>query len=246
MTNKLLILGYGFVGSNLKGFLEKQGYEVYFSTRNLKKFNHTQDRLIEFNLEEEKTYHNIPSNTQIIWTFPAQPLDKVKKFYEIIESKKSVIRIVLSTTSVYAEKTGVITENSPLDFSSERLKGELFLFEKNSIILHLAGIWGGSKSPFDWLNKNLIKNSNKTVNLIHVDDIVNIIYYLLKLNISKERFNLSDGFLYWWKDLWSYGVSKNLVNVSLPTEGKIEQRYISNDKIKAILSEKYIFKKAYD
>ncbi|MEK7433413.1 MAG: hypothetical protein AABZ74_09800 [Cyanobacteriota bacterium] len=245
---KILLLGYGFVAYHLKKKLEKYNYSIFVSTRNPKENNYIKetDNSIIFDLNDESTYNNIPDNCIIICFFSLNNLEKTKKLYDVVKNKNSIIKIILSTTSLYKDKTGFITENSELDLTLDRTLSELYLNEKQSNILHLSGIWGEEKNPFNWLNKGLIKNCYKTVNLIHIKDIVNVLLLLLESNMSSERFNLSDGKKYLWKDIWSYGITKSFVNVSCPEKGFNEEKFISNDKIKKLLGQDYIFKNLYE
>ncbi len=241
MKKNIVILGCGFVGKYLIPILERnENYQVFATSRDPEKNLTNFKNKIKFDLLDKNTYANIPVNSSIIMNFPAEPLDKIKEFYEYIKDS-SKIKICLGTTSGYLEKSGIITEQSPLKLDNRRIQGENFLMENGSIILQLSGIYGGLRHPFNWLNKGLIKNSNKTVNLIHVNDICNIISFLLDSDLHSQRINLSDGQEHWWKDIWDLGISRKEVIAECPESLEIDNRFVSNQKLVDIIGQDYDF-----
>ena len=105
-------------------------------------------------------------------------------------------------------------------------------------MLVLAGIWGEERNPQNWFTKGLIKNANKYLNLIHVNDII----YITKLCIDRllsgdqslirERINLSDGKPYFDADL------AKLYNSQVPflDEADLASKKLNNSKLLNILS----------
>ncbi len=233
---RVVLLGCGFVGIHLLKELEKQNFQVFPTSRDPDKnqFLKSHPNKIRFDINEPLTYQNIPDNCEIIWLFPAKPLAKVIEFYNFIAAK-SKIRIVLGTTSSYLAKSGIIDESSELDLTKARVQGENFLLSKGAVILALSGIYNKERHPFSWLNKGLIKNSNKSVNLIHINDISKIILEIMASELSQERFNVSDGVKYWWKDIWKTGNEKGYVFAGCPPESEAEDRLISNNKLRILL-----------
>lgn len=238
---KLIILGCGFVGKHLSDFL-KEDFEIYTTSRNPQNNLNNLPNPILFNLNDKETYTNLPKNSLIIWNFPAEPLENVKEFYDFTQQNNIDIKIIYGSTSAYKNKEGSINEETQTDESINRVRGENYLLNKGVNILQLSGIYGDSRSPFNWLNKGLIKNSNKTVNLIHVEDICKITKEILKLDLKSERINITDGINYLWKDLWVLGVKENIVNSDCPPFLEPEHRHILNDKILKLLPN-YRFKK---
>ena len=231
---KLVILGCGFVGKYLIEEL-KNDYEVFATSRNPQVNLNNFENSITFDLNNSDTYKNLPENSMIIWNFPAEPLEKVQDFYQYCLAHLITIKIIYGSTSAYIKKQGNINENDLTDESIQRVKGENFLLNNGVNILQLSGIYGESKSPFNWLNKGLIKNSNKNVNLIHVKDIVKITKNILSLDLKSQRINVTDGHNYLWKDLWKSGQDRNVVNVDCPPFLEANHRYIENNKLLNII-----------
>lgn len=227
---KIIILGCGFVGKYLVNYL-KNDYDIYTTSRNPELKLSKLPNPILFDLNNHQTYNNIAKNSIIIWNFPAEPIEKVKDFYNFCLENNISIKVIYGSTSAYINKEGFVDENCNTDDNIKRVQGENFLLEKGSNILQLSGIYGESRHPFNWLNKGLIKNSNKTVNLIHVEDICNITKKILDLNLKSERINISDGVNYLWKDLWEIGLRNGIVNVECPPFLEPEYKHIINDKL---------------
>ena len=238
---KIVILGCGFVGKHLINHL-KDYYDIYTTSRNpIVNLNNLPNPIL-FNLNDSKTYKNIPDSSIVIWNFPAEPIEKVKEFYNFTLENGISIKIIYGSTSAYLDKEGYISESNLTNENIERVKSENFLLSKGINILQLSGIYGELRHPFNWLNKGLIKNSNKTVNLIHVEDICKITKKVLDLDLKSERINLSDGINYLWKDVWSLGFKNGLVNVECPPFLDPEHRHILNNKLLKLFDNYSFFK----
>lgn len=231
-SKKIVLLGCGFTGKYLIDRFSGEPVEILCTNRN-------KPGSIRFDLNDESTWKNIPDNAEIIWLFPAESIEKVKEF-----SKNRTIRIVLGTTSSYKEKSGVIDENSELDFTLPRVEGEEFLRSKGAVVLRCSGIYRYDRNPFSWLKKGLIKNGNKTVNLIHVDDLAEIIFQLIDSEFKGEVFAVSDGEKYWWKEIVASGKKRNFLDSDfvLP-EKEVEEKFVGNGKLKKFLGEEFEFQK---
>ena len=228
----ILILGKGYVG---KALCE----ELPGSIGTRRKV--TTPQTPSFDLENEVTWKNLPNAETIIWTFPACPVEKVEKFYEQkLQSCKNLI--VLASTSRYIVKRQKqrIDEDSDIDTTLIRVKGEEFLKSKGATILALAGIYGPNRDPYSWLMKGLIRNPKKMLNLIHLDDIIEIIKVLIKTPQPGDCYNLADGNPKSWQEI---GEEADF-HFRMPGERELS-KIISNEKVKAILPENYKFRDLY-
>lgn len=242
---QIIVAGLGFTASKLIPFLMSKGYEVVSTSRNPEKNPHKDlgIKIIHFDFQDPNTYKNLPSNHDMIITFAMSDFDSTIKLSNYCKTDDVRIKVILGTTSSFKCESGVITESSEKNLESLRVKCENYLKEQGAVLLNLSGIYGYEKNPFNWLNKGLIKNSNKTVNLIHVDDIIQVVEKVVSLDLSKDEFNLSDGIAYLWKDLWTLGTQKNIVNVDCPPFLNAEGKSISNKKLLSFLGQDYKFNK---
>lgn len=229
-----LILGCGYVGSALAAKIPYSEF-THSTQRKTKAAGGTY-----FSLEDRSSWPNLPPAGDIIWTFPAAPLDGVREFHQTaLQNCKRLI--VFGSTSCYLtrEDNETVTEESPLDLSKERVKGEEYLRQKGATLLVLSGIHGPGREPVDWLRKGRIRSLQKRVNLIHRDDIVDISCYLLKEDRlpAGERINLSDGQSRRWSEIAEhYSIPVNDNNT--PTTSKI----VINAKLRHILPDDFQFR----
>jgi len=242
---KLVLLGYGFTGEAILPAFLKAGFQVTVTSRNPEKLPDLPESVqkIKFDLLNKATWTNLPDQSELIWLFPAEPIEAVNSFLQFAGQHHIPCRIVLGTTSSFLAQTGQIDEKSELDFSRSRVQGEKLLFDNGAVWLQCSGLWGGDRQPVNWLNKGLIKNGNKTLNLIHRDDIAEIAVQVLKKELRSDMFCLSDGKPYLWKNLLEEFKKSGQTSVDSLPDGPEENRQISNAKIAGLMGEDFRFRK---
>lgn len=108
--------------------------------------------------------------------------------------------IVVSTTSVYGEAQGEVTESQPptpvtpsaiANLAIEELGLELF--GENACVIRLSGLVGRDRHPVKFLaGKTGLGNGDAPVNLVHQDDAVQAIIRIIELGqYGGQRFHLS-------------------------------------------------------
>lgn len=241
----IVLLGYGFTGEAILPVLMKAGYKVSVTSRNPEKLTDLPESVqkIKFDLLKNETWENIPGQSELIWLFPAEPFVAVKSFLDFADQHQLSCRLVLGTTSSFLLHSGQIDETSPLDYTRPRVQGENLLYESGAVWLQCSGLWGGDRQPVNWLNKGFIKNGNKTLNLIHRDDIAEIAVQILKKDIRNNMFCLSDGNPYLWKNLLEAFKKSGQTSVDSLPDGPEENRQISNTKIAGLMGEEFKFRK---
>lgn len=229
-----VLLGSGFTGQFLAERFSAESIHFIQTSR-------TKNGFVRFDLNDESTWKNIPIEADIVWLFPAEPIQKVKEF-----SSNRNVKIVLGTTSSYKEKSGIIDENSELDLSAARVEGEEYLRSIGTTVLRCSGIYGNERHPYNWLKNGLIKNGNKSVNLIHATDLSEIIFRILKSPIQGEVFTISDGEKYVWNEIVENGKKSSLLNqdFTLP-QGESGEKFVNNEKLKLFMGGEYEFKKLF-
>jgi nucleoside-diphosphate-sugar epimerase len=226
---KTIILGKGYVGKVLAEHLP----EAYCTRR-----KKTHPGILAFDLEVKSTWNAIPKDLDnVIWTFPATPIEMVKEFYEAkLFNCKNII--VLGSTSRYIVKRekSLVDETNPFDSTILRVQGEEFLREQGATLLVLAGIYGPDREPVSWLYKGLIRNPRKLLNLIHVDDIVTIVKHFISSPENGEVFNLSDGVARSWDEIGE----RAGFHFRMPGEREVN-KIIKNEKILSRLPDNFKF-----
>ncbi len=201
-TLPLVILGSGYTGRVLHRTGTSQGWTVHATSRN--PLNNLagipSEQRMKFDLEQTSTWLNIPVGADLIWCFPATPLEQVQAFARTLDAPPRRI-VVLGSTSAY-DGSGQsneypppwIDESAPIDLTKPRVQGEEFLRKEcGAIVLRVAGIYGPGRNPLNWIRQGRVGPSRKYVNLIHVEDLAAICLLALDKGKPGQAYNVSDG-----------------------------------------------------
>lgn len=208
VPSRVLILGAGYTGTWLYAAAKMRGARVWATSRhpedNLPHID-AADRLC-FNLASPQTWSALPSDCDLLWCFPAQPVELVREF---IEARTDAIRrlLVLGSTSAYADSNPSrifpppwLDESASLDHTRPRVQGEEYLRTVHgAIVLRVAGIYGPGRNPLDWIRQHRVVPSRRYVNLVHVEDLAAICLELCKRSPPAEVYNISDGIPRTWR-----------------------------------------------
>jgi nucleoside-diphosphate-sugar epimerase len=208
IRSRLLILGTGYSGRRLYAAAKTSGARVWATSRNPERnLPHipADDRII-FDLTRPETWAGLPSDCDIIWCFPAQPIELVREF---AESRQCTTRrlLILGSTSAYVDSDPShtypppwVNESAPIDMTKPRVEGEEYLRRRwGAVILRVAGIYGPDRNPLDWIRQHRVASSPRYVNLIHVEDLAAICLELCRRSPPGEVYNVSDGLPRTWQ-----------------------------------------------
>jgi len=205
----LVILGSGYTARFLWSLVADRSLTVFATSRtpeqNLGYL--PANRRLRFDLFQPDTWRNIPRDADLLWCFPATPIELVRQFIATLTGSPCRI-VVLGSTSAYdlgdsqAYPPPWIDETAPIDLTKPRVQGEEFLRqEQGAIVLRVAGIYGPGRNPLDWIRTGRVKPSRKYVNLIHVEDLAAICLAALERGTPGEAYNVSDGTPHTWEDI---------------------------------------------
>jgi nucleoside-diphosphate-sugar epimerase len=197
---------------------------------------------MRFDLEQPSTWLNIPAGANLIWCFPATPLEQVQAFARTLDAPPRRI-VVLGSTSAYdapSQSTEYpppwIDESAPVNLTKPRVQGEEFLRTNcGAIILRVAGIYGPSRNPIDWIRTGRVSPSRKYVNLIHVEDLATICLAALEHGKPGEAYNVSDGQPHTWNEICLTAQQRWGVATAAVKEDHSPGKRISNAKLRAEL-----------
>ncbi len=201
---------------------------------------------------------NIPPNrrsNKVAKNYPK----KIKSIVDILESSESTIEKVVfaSSTSVYPRKSGYFTEDNSGTGNTSRPSGEAVLAAESilqesehfkTIILRFGGLYGYERHPVKYLaGKSNISSPLEPVNLIHQDDCIRIIKYILKSEVENGIFNaVSDGHpprkMLYESAAKHYG----LPAPKFDNESESVDRVISNEKLKKDLDFSFTYPNPLD
>jgi nucleoside-diphosphate-sugar epimerase len=238
----LIVLGSGYTGRVLHKTGTSQGKTVHATSRN--PLNNLagipSEQRLQFDLEQPSTWQNIPADADIIWCFPATPLEQVQVFARTLDTTARRI-VILGSTSAYEESDHSteypppwIDESAPIDLIKPRVQGEEYLREQHgAIVLRVAGIYGPGRNPLDWIRHGRVSPSRKYVNLIHVEDLAAICLAAIEKGKPGEAYNVSDGQPYIWNEIYITAQQRWGMTTAAPQEDRTSGKRISNAKLRA-------------
>jgi hypothetical protein len=248
-TSPLIVLGSGYTGRVLLRMGTSQGRTVHATSRN--PLNNLADipseQRLRFDLEQPSTWLNIPAQADLIWCFPATPLEQVQAFAHTLDAPPRRI-VILGSTSAYAAPDhsaeyppSWIDESAQIDLTKSRVQGEEYLREQHgAIVLRVAGIYGPGRNPIDWVRTGRVTPSRKYVNLIHVEDLASICLTALEHGKPGEAYNVSDGTPYLWSEICATVQQRWGVAATAAKEDRASGKRISTAKLRTELG--YTFK----
>ncbi|MBI3807074.1 MAG: hypothetical protein HY281_06115 [Nitrospirae bacterium] len=238
----LVVLGSGYTGRVLHKTEASQGRTVHATSRNPPHnlASIPSEQQLKFDLEDPSTWQNIPADADLIWCFPATPLEQVRAFARTLDAPSRRI-VVLGSTSAYdapshstAYPPPWIDESAPINLTKQRVQGEEFLRTNcGAIVLRVAGIYGLGRNPIDWIRTGRVGPLHKYVNLIHVEDLAAICLAALEHGTPGETYNVSDGTPYLWSEICATAQQRWGVVATAVKEDRLSGKRISNAKLRA-------------
>ncbi len=248
MTRPLIVLGSGYTGLRLHRMGTSQERTVHATSRhplaNLAGIPSEQRMM--FDLEHPSTWSNIPAGADLIWCFPATPLEQVQAFARTLDATARRM-VVLGSTSAYDTPSQSIEypppwtdESAPLDLTKQRVQGEEYLREHHgAIVLRVAGIYGPGRNPLDWIRSGRVTASRKYVNLIHVEDLATICLLALDKGKPGEAYNVSDGTPHTWNEIYATAQQRWGVPPAAKKEDRSTGKQISTAKLRSELDYRF-------
>jgi nucleoside-diphosphate-sugar epimerase len=244
MTRPTIILGTGYSGRHLAEALTATSRPFFATSREPEKnLSHVQaGRRMKFDLEQPSTWLNLPARADLIWCFPATPLEQVQAFARALDAPARRM-VVLGSTSAYeaSDHSAVyppswIDESTPLDLSKSRVQGEEYLREHHgAILLRVAGIYGPGRNPLDWIRQGRIGPSRKYVNLIHVEDLAAVCLVAIEKGKPGEAYNISDGTPRTWEEICATAQQRWGVAPASAKENRASGKRITTAKLRTAL-----------
>jgi len=205
----LVILGSGYTARFLWPLVVDRSPKVFATSRapeqHLSYVPPTQR--LRFDLSQPDTWGNIPRDADLLWCFPATPLDLVRQFTAGLSGLGHRL-VVLGSTSAYDLGDSQeypppwIDETAPIDLTKPRVQGEEFLRTAcGATVLRVAGIYGPGRNPLDWIGTGRVGPTRKYVNLIHVQDLATICLAAVERGSPGEIYNVSDGIQRTWEEI---------------------------------------------
>lgn len=268
MTKSMSILGCGWLGLPLAEYLLLKGYGMKGSTTTTAKMEVLREKGIDpylIDLTHHEIHKELESFLQCTTLVIAIPpglrrkapkeyLDQMQFLHSSITSSTIRHVIFISSTSVYPDTNGVVTEQStevPESVSGKTLLAveRMFLDEPvpRTTIIRMAGLVGPARHPGRFLAGRDVKNPGGKVNLVHLNDCIGVIHRLIEIDLGSGIWNCcSDGHPtrqeFYSKAADAIGLEPPRFENSGPPQFKV----VSNAKIRQELSYQFQFSDPFD
>ena len=263
MSDRIGILGLGWLGEPLAEALLEEGYHVTGSSTSLEKvlrLSSNPYHIVRLSVESDHIagdastfFHEVDT---VIINFPPKRIPEVESVFveqikELIPFLKDDMNVIfISSTSVYGNTNDWVTEDqevTPEKASGKALVKAEYLLKQHCgdrlTILRLAGLIGPDRHPGKFLaNKRELKNPNVPVNLIHLVDVIGLIKEILTSKTFGITLNGCADKHPERKDFYSKA-AKQLGLASPVFIGETQRAFklVSNQKSKDVLNYSYQF-----
>lgn len=220
-NQQISLCGCGWLGLPLAAHLASQGYAVYGSKRNVEDLKTLQSLGIHGIALQLPFTSVINENTDLTLFFsadiliinvpPGRMANSAEQFKKNVMQLSALAKqhgtkkiIFISTTSVYAECQGEITEDTPTNPNTESGHAHVWLEEElrqqwqdNLVVLRLSGLIGSDRHPTKHIVKRYeatgepLENGLTPVNLIHQQDIIAAIQSMIMQWPERKVLHLS-------------------------------------------------------
>lgn len=192
------VLGGGWLGLPLSEFLSAKGFSVQVSTRSVDRLKTLEEhglRVYQIDLAKKQFGELEFYNSEIlIVNIPFKDVQAYSGLIEVIEQSSITHVIFVSSTSVYGNKEGLISEDdSDYLVPCSLLEIEqLFITNKNftTTVVRFGGLIGHSRNPALFFKSGkLVQNPDSKVNMIHRDDCINILQLIIEKGMWGKIYN---------------------------------------------------------
>ena len=247
-SRPIIILGSGYTGKFLYPLAKAHRWRTYATSRSPATrldYVDQNDRII-FNLDDEETWDNIPHQAHLIWCFPALPQAKAMHFLNRIGNERGRLILLGSTSAYGAEHRTLVNEDTPVDTSLPRVQSEEYFRNScGAIVLRLAGLYGPNRHVLDWIRKGKVNNTEKFVNLIHIEDVAAICIAALEKAIDGETYIVSDGIPRQWSEIFTEASIRWNLGAYPPSPAKHAGKRLSIEKLKTRLYSSFLHTDLY-
>ena len=212
MSNRISIMGCGWLGMPLGERLVKNGYTVKGSTTREEKITQITEAgisasLVRFNPNVEGDLSDLLNTDILFINIPPGRGDGKPQFYlrlmqnliPLIEQADIEKVIFVSATSIYPQENKSVTEEDAIHIISPHSDTAWLdieqLFTGNTkfqtTILRFSGLIGSEYQPGRYFSGRELGGADDPVNMIHQEDCIRIVETIIQQDIFGEIFNAS-------------------------------------------------------
>ena len=243
LNQRISILGCGWLGMPLALALAQKGFDVKGSSRSVAKFDAmSKGGILPYVIDLHQPNDDLSGFLQTDVLIIAVTSKQVEAFRNLIEQiEQSTVQKVLfvSSTSVYPNTNGIVTENSEVIDSALTQIESLFRCNTTfkTTILRFGGLFGYDRQPGRFFPAGKkIDQPEGFVNLIHQDDCIGIISQIIEQNLWQETLNACADTHPTRREFYTNEALKlGLPEPEFIESNVIEYKMISSEKLKKML-----------
>lgn len=243
MHHSLIILGSGYTAKFLLPLAQHRYSHVFATSRDPdRNLAHLSlDQRIRFDLARPETWQEIPASADVVWCFPAVPIELVQRFADTTSLRTRRL-VVLGSTSAYDGSASAeypppwTDETAPVDPTKPRVQGEELLRNSyGAVLLRVAGIYGPGRNPVEWIRTGRVNRSRKYVNLIHVEDLASSCLAALMHADPGGIYNVSDGIPRTWAEICQMVEQRWNIRSAAPQKSEPSGKRVLNNRMCELL-----------
>lgn len=219
----LLILGAGWTSTFLIPLLQDE--RISFAATSTTGRDGTIKFIFDPDSNDPEPYNRLPKAQTILVTFPLKGRGQSTQIHELYRKTHAAMVsnwIQLGSTGIYTESQWT-DRSSPYEKDNARALAEDELIYMGGVVLNLAGLWGGSRDPRNWVTRvaksRAELKTKKALHLIHGEDVARAIVAVHRRFSPGERWIVTDLCVYDWYDLvykWADWVQRKNPERDLP------------------------------
>jgi nucleoside-diphosphate-sugar epimerase len=199
MKEKITIIGGGWLGVQLAEALYDYGYTIAISSRDPKKrlfFENNKWKSLSITFSDTSVNINplVETDVLIIGLPPTGFTNYPLMISSLLSAFSTTTRVIfLSSTGVYANSTGRVSEESALMQEHPLVVAEnIILHASNWCILRLGGLIGPKRHPIHSLIKKVapLNDGDSPVNLVHSHDVIQAIKMIVNQKVNEKIFTI--------------------------------------------------------
>lgn len=190
---KLGIIGCGWLGSEVLEKALERGIQTVTTSRKENGSISNNYTTVTYQLGQKFPFEVFASCNYILLSLPVNKNNSVEDFSLLIDDLVAFEGTIIFTSSISVYyKEGENNEESEIDSNNPNAQIESLLKQKfkQVIILRLGGLIGKQRHPIHYLAGKEVKNGEQPINLIHLDDIVRILFLLMDNSTTNGLFNI--------------------------------------------------------
>ncbi len=228
--------------------LIKEGHQVYGSTTSPNKLSDLESKgitpfIIDIDQENNGLATFLESDVLVI-NIPSKNKNGFQRLISAIEQSALRKVVFVSSTSVYPNTNGVVTEETETIPSPLREVEQLFTSNTDiqATILRFGGLFGYDRKPGNFFKPNsIIDHPEGYVTMIHQDDCIGIIQDIISQKVWNETFNACSTSHPTRREYYLNEAKKvGRTDIAFNEQSENQYKIVSNQKLKDVLN--YNFK----